>query len=58
MRLGERIGADPWIDITQREIDRREKTIAVYEALLVRLRAEREVSRKHRLKDRAPRPRR
>ncbi len=27
MRLGERIGADPWIDITQREIDRREKTI-------------------------------
>ena len=57
MRLGERIGADPWIDITQREIDRREKTIAVYEALLVRLRAEREASRKHRLKDRAPRPR-
>jgi hypothetical protein len=56
MRLGERIGADPWIDITQREIDRREKTIAVYEALLVRLRAEREASRKHRLKDRAPRP--
>ncbi len=46
-----------WIDITQREIDRREKTIAVYEALLVRLRAEREASRKHRLKDRAPRPR-
>ena len=39
------------------EIDRREKTIAVYEALLVRLRAEREASRKHRLKDRAPRPR-
>jgi hypothetical protein len=33
MRLGERIGADPWIDITQREIGRREKTIAVYEAL-------------------------
>jgi hypothetical protein len=58
MRLGERIGADPWIDITQREIDRREKTIAVYEALLVRLRAEREASRKHSLKDRAPRPRR
>ena len=57
MRLGERIGADPWIDITQREIDRREKTIAVHEALLVRLRAEREASRKHGLKDRAPRPR-
>ena len=27
MRLGERIGADPWIDITQREIDRREKRL-------------------------------
>jgi len=45
MRLGERrIGTDPWVDTTKREISRREKTIAVYEALLVRLRAEREAS--------------
>jgi hypothetical protein len=47
MRLGERTGTGQWVDITQREIDRREKTIAVYEALLVRLRAEREASSKH-----------
>ncbi len=47
MRISERTSADQWVDITQREIDRREKTITTYQNLLVRLRAECEASHEH-----------
>ena len=39
MHLRERIGDGAWVDITQREIDRKKRTIAVDEGILKKIRA-------------------
>jgi hypothetical protein len=40
MHLGERVGDGPWVDTTQRKIDQKKRTIAIYEEILKKIRAQ------------------
>jgi hypothetical protein len=41
IRSGERVRGGPWIDTTQRDIERHQRDIAMYERLIEQVRAER-----------------
>jgi hypothetical protein len=47
--MRERIGDGPWVDITQWEIERKKRTIAVYEGILKKIRAQLDGKSRHRL---------